>query len=190
MYKCSKLIVLLLISAASCTYKNDNSNKLASTIQDLLGNVVHLATPSLVYNEDNYNQFSYTDYKIVVYTDSADCVDCMFKLDSWKEVISDFETNFQNTVSFYFFFHPAAREHIENLLIKENFKYPIFIDTDNKFYNSNKIPASGLLRCFLLDKNNRIVSVGNPTLASGAWRLYREIVKDSIMFETLSQIQK
>ncbi len=190
MHKYSKLTVFLLMSAAACTYKNDNSDKLANTIEDLLGSIVHLTTPLLVYNEDNYNQFSYTDYKIVVYTDSADCVDCMFKLDSWKEVISDFETNFQNSVSFYFYFHSTAREHIENLLIKENFKHPIFIDVGNKFYNRNKIPSSGLLRCFLLDKNNRIVSVGNPTLSSGAWRLYREIVKDSIIFETLSQIQK
>lgn len=134
MIKLSGKILLILILMISCSTKNEQDNQFFATVDGLLGNEVKITKPGLIYNKDNYNPFKQTEYKIVLYTDSADCVDCLFKLDSWNDVIKDFDNNFKDRVSFIFYFHSAAQEQIENLLIQENFRHPIFIDKTNEFY--------------------------------------------------------
>ena len=67
-------------------------------------------------------------------------------------------------------------------LYKSNgFRHPVFIDNGNEgneIDRINKFPSTPEYQCFLLDKDNKVLLVGNPSLASGIWFLYKKIITE------------
>ena len=59
--------------------------------------------------------------------------------------------------------------------------YPVYVDKENLFQTSNpSIPDDSRYHTFLLDRNNRVVLVGNP-LASNAMRsLFRKTLDNML----------
>ncbi|MDR3235284.1 MAG: DUF1573 domain-containing protein [Prevotellaceae bacterium] len=62
------------------------------------------------------------------------------------------------------------------LFQKEKFDYPVYIDRTNSINRLNHFPAQIEFQCFLLDSNNKVLSIGNPTLNPKVWELYKQII--------------
>lgn len=62
--------------------------------------------------------------------------------------------------------------HLEMII----FTYPVCLDLGNKFYNANKIPDDMMLQTFLLDKDNKIIALGNPIHNSKIKDLFLNII--------------
>ena len=41
-----------------------------------------------------------------------------------------------------------------------------------------KFPSNPEYQCFLLDKDNKVLLVGNPALVSGIWILYKRVINE------------
>ena len=52
--------------------------------------------------------------------------------------------------------------------------YPTFMDLEDKINQLNHFPKQLSYQCFLLDKDNKVVTIGNPTLNLAIWELYKE----------------
>jgi hypothetical protein len=118
------------------------------------------------------------NYKILLYADSAGCMSCRTKLNKWKNLINETDTIFNRKPDFLFFFNSKSNE-VKNLklLLRNNyFDYPVFIDKENEIMKLNNIPKEQEYQCFLLDKDNKVVMVGNPVLNPGIWALYKKII--------------
>jgi hypothetical protein len=50
------------------------------------------------------------------------------------------------------------------------------MDMENTIMKLNNFPKEQDFRCFLLDKDNKVVMVGNPVLNPGIWELYKKII--------------
>jgi hypothetical protein len=113
-------------------------------------------------------------YRILVYIDSIGCSSCKFKLSAWQDLMCDNSFLISNNVDFLFYFQPKKEEDITFLLKVERFKYPIYLDMKNEINRLNHFPNKIEYQCFLLDSNNKVLVIGNPTLNPKIWELYKK----------------
>ena len=104
------------------------------------------------------------DYSILFYIDSVDCMSCKLRLDKWGELIHVVDSVSDGRTPFVFVFQSKRKEDMIHFLKRSGFEYPVFIDTEGLFNRLNNLPDNDVFHNFLLDKNNRIVAIGNPTL--------------------------
>ena len=117
-----------------------------------------------------------TEFKVLLYADSAGCSDCRLKLFEWENLIAESDSLFHGKLNFLFFFQPknSNSRDLEFIIHKNRFDYPVFFDVNNKLDRLNHFPKDVSFQCFLLDKNNKVLMIGNPILNSKIWKLYKE----------------
>ena len=134
-------------------------------------------TPCYVLGEDTlsefYNQNFQKEYKILLYVDSSGCSSCRLKLFLWKQLIEEADSLFQGKVGFLLFFQPKSVKELGYLFLRERFNYPVFIDMKGIINDLNHFPQTAQYQCFLLDKDNKVLMIGNPVMNMKIWELYK-----------------
>ena len=115
-------------------------------------------------------------YKILTYVDSVGCISCKLRLDQWKTLIADMELMLE-PVQFLFFFSPNKQSDVYRTLKISNFSYPICIDETNSLNKLNHFPTDMAFQTFLLDKDNKVVAIGNPVHNPKVKELYLKIIQ-------------
>jgi hypothetical protein len=124
------------------------------------------------------------EYKILLYIDSVGCTDCRFNLAEWRVIMKDIGIDsFADRVGFLFFIQPENKTDLQNMLKNEKMKYPVFIDETNEINRLNHFPIPMEYQCFLLDKDNKVLLIGNPALNPKLWGLYKQIITGKIADE-------
>jgi hypothetical protein len=121
----------------------------------------------------------YSDnYKILLYVDSLGCTACRLRLPEWKRIISESDTIFGNKPDFLFFFQPKSNgmNELKLLLRNTHFDCPVFVDEEDAIMKLNNFSKEPEYQCFLLDKENRVVMIGNPVYNRAIWELYKKII--------------
>jgi hypothetical protein len=116
------------------------------------------------------------EYNILLYVDSTGCSSCRLKLPEWKQLIAESDSLFQGQIGFLLFFQPKNKKEINFLLKGNNFRYPVFIDMSMNIDHLNHFPKQQLYQCFLLDKDNQVMMIGNPVFSPKIWELYKEMI--------------
>lgn len=118
-----------------------------------------------------------SDYKVLVFVDSIGCTSCKLQLSRWKEFIRYTDSISHKNVPFLFCFQLGDQRKIHSLLIRENFDKPIYLDQSDSLNQLNHFPKDIRFQVFLLDKNNKVVVIGNPICNSNVKELYlKEII--------------
>lgn len=107
-------------------------------------------------------QIPQSEYKVLVYVDSAGCTSCKLQLYKWKELIEYTDSMTHGKVPFLFFFHPKDQIEIQYLLRGYEFEIPVCVDQDDRLNSLNRFPVDTTFQTFLLDKNNEVLMSGNP----------------------------
>ena len=142
-----------------------------------------------------------SDYKVLVFVDSIGCTSCKLQLSRWKEFIRYTDSISQKNIPFLFFFQFDDQWEIHSLLIRENFDKPICLDRSDCLNQLNHFPKDIRFQVFLLDKNNKVVVIGNPVHNPNVKELYLEeisrkqpvapiqttvkVEKESLLLETI-----
>ena len=142
-----------------------------------------------------------SDYKVLVFVDSIGCTSCKLQLSRWKEFIRYTDSISQKNIPFLFFFFFFDQWEIHSLLIRENFDKPICLDRSDSLNQLNHFPKDIRFQVFLLDKNNKVVVIGNPVHNPNVKELYLEeisrkqpvapiqttvkVEKESLLLETI-----
>ena len=170
-------IFALLMLLPSC--KQTQSEKLEKLLREWTGKeIVFPNNPSFtIYGEQEADFKIPTDgYKVVHYLDSIGCISCKLNLEKWKEYIAYMDSVTNGTVPCVFFFHAKQKREVKISLKEENFDYPVCLDTANEFYHLNRFPMYPILQTFLLDKDNRIVAMGDPVTNPKIKELYLNLI--------------
>ena len=61
-----------------------------------------------------------------------------------------------------FFFHPKDMKELRYLTRRDSFTYPVCFDEKDELNVLNRFPSDMTFQTFLLDKEHKVVSVGNP----------------------------
>ncbi|MBW8685222.1 hypothetical protein [Chitinophaga rhizophila] len=116
-------------------------------------------------------------YKILVYTDSIGCVSCNLRIDEWKRFERELDSSIAQHVDFQFYFFPKKNSNLADLFKRENFRKVVHIDQEDTLNKLNDLPKDMQYQCFLLDQNDKVLLVGNPTLNTSIWDLYVKTIK-------------
>jgi hypothetical protein len=120
------------------------------------------------------------DYKILLYIDSTGCSGCRLNLPELKQFIVKVDTLFHEQVGVILFFQPKNKKEMSLIFREANFVYPVFIDPKNTLAKLNHLPNKELYQCFLLDRGNKVLRIGNPLLRHGIWEMYRQSISGNI----------
>ena len=168
---------LLLLLLPSC--KMTESEKLEKLLREWNGKeIIFPKSPSFtIYGETEADFRIPTDgYKIVHYLDSIGCISCKLNLGKWKEYIAYMDSVTNGTVPCLFFIHATQKREVKISMKEDKFDYPACLDTKNEFYKLNHVPLYPMLQTFLLDKDNRIVAMGDPVTNPKVKELYLNII--------------
>ena len=123
--------------------------------------------------------FEDADYKVVTYIDSVGCTSCKLQLPRWKELVKEVDSLTGGSVPFLFYFHPKDMKELRYLTRRDGFEYPVCLDEKDELNRLNRFPADITFQTFLLDKDNKVVAIGNPVLNPKIRELYLGLVTGS-----------
>ena len=120
--------------------------------------------------------FMDADYKVVTYVDSAGCTSCKLQLNRWKELVAEVDSLTDGAVPFLFYFQTKDLKELRYLTRREGFTYPVCFDEKDELDGLNRFPDEMMFQTFLLDKDNKVVAIGNPVLSPKVKELYLKVM--------------
>ena len=124
-------------------------------------------------------EFSNADYKVVTYIDSVGCTSCKLQLPQWKKLVAEVDSLTNGRVPFLFYFHPKDRKELRYLTRRDDFTYPVCFDERDELNRLNQFPTDMTFQTFLLDKDNKVVAMGNPVHNPKVKELYLGLITGS-----------
>lgn len=176
------LFFFLAFVLFSC--KESRQHQIATLINAWEGRSIYYPVDSMFesFNQGFVRKYSlkHTEYTIVTYLDSFDCKNNMLRLTEWKNILNSLKPYADGKVTCLFFFHPENREKLICLLKQEQFNYPVCIDEDDIFNKLNRFPPDKMFQTFLVDKDNKVLAMGNPAADPSIKERYFNIIKASL----------
>jgi hypothetical protein len=172
------LFVVVVFSVFSCN-NNKKRKEVERIVSEWIGKEILFPenVPCYVSNKDTLpeicNGYFRKEFKILMYVDSAGCSSCRLQLFSWKQLMEEADDLFQGKVGFLLFFQPKSAREIGFIFAQNRFDYPVCMDLNSTINKLNHFPQAMEYQCFLLDKDNKILMIGNPVLNPKIWELYK-----------------
>ena len=184
----TRIFILVLVgSVAICIsscQKNKRREDAVSIVKEWTGKEIKFPeyVPCYILGKDTLPEICddcfHKEYKILLYVDSAGCSVCRLDLFEWQEVIEEANHFFPNKVGFLLFFQPNNVGEMADWISYNMFDYPVFMDTIGLINRLNRFPQVMQHQCFLLDKDNKVLAIGNPALSIQVWELYKKIISN------------
>lgn len=159
------LLYLLSILFLLTSCKENKKEEVARLVQEWQGKEIvfpkNITFTRFVTDTVDY-QIPQSDYKVLIYVDSTGCTSCKLQLPKWKELIAYTDSVTGNNIPFLFFFQSKDDKELRYILKRDNFNRPVCIDRYSELDKLNRFPQNITFQTFLLDKDNRVVVIGNP----------------------------
>ena len=120
--------------------------------------------------------FADADYKVLTYIDSVGCTSCKLQLHRWKEWVHEVDSLTGGQVPFLFYFHPKDMKELRYLTRRDGFSYPVCFDEKDELNRLNQFSSDMTFQTFLLDRDNRVVAIGNPIHNPKVKDLYLDLI--------------
>ena len=121
-------------------------------------------------------QYQDAEYKVVTYIDSIGCTSCKLQLPRWKELMAEVDSLTGGRVPFLFYFHPKDIKELRFLTRRESFTHPVCFDEKDDFNQLNHFSNEMMFQTFLLDRENRVIALGNPVLNPNVKEFYLNLI--------------
>ena len=169
------LFFICLYCLISC---NNDTKKIELLLQDWEGKEIMFPKDLLFYAGDRDTSISIVNkFKIISYVDSLGCTSCKLKLDGWKNLISYMDSIYPHQIQTLLFLHPKTVDELKVMLRRADFEYPVCLDINDSFNKLNRFPSDMNFQTFLIDKNNKILAIGNPVFNPKVKELYLKIIQ-------------
>ena len=172
-------VLCFFLSIVSCS-QSEQKEQVITLLQEWQGK--RIVIPDSMYTIQGNRYFVDTAlyrYRILNYVDSVGCLSCNLKLQEWNMLSKEFQDkNCQVTPLFVFYPGNVAKIREIRTLAKNNkTDFPIIIDTLNVINRLNKFPEDTRFHTYLLDKDNKVLAIGNPVLNPAVKELYLKIIQ-------------
>lgn len=184
--KSKKILVFLILMMGIFIFlfinREDEDDETMSIVSEWIGREIRMPNNSLNDFLDRgetvktFSELLGAEFKILLYIDSVGCMPCKLRLPEWNKLIREFEEISSDKLAFLLLFHQKNEMELPFLLKREKFNYPVFIDVADEINQLNNFPVQSAYQCFLLDKNNRVLLIGNPIKNSRIKDLYLKTI--------------
>ena len=158
-------ILCIVLSLSFCACQENEEDRVKRLVQEWRGKEIKFPKEPIftqfVTDTVNY-KIPDADYKVVMYVDSSGCISCKLQLPKWKEFKAQIDSLSEETVPFVFFFQSKDNNELRRIFLIDSFSWPVCIDTEDRFNALNHFPSESIFHVFLLDRNNKVVVIGNP----------------------------
>lgn len=143
----------------------------------LLGQVLDLPDTDTRHILGQDTTVKSADTKLVIYFETDGCTSCSLKqLNGWKYMLPQIEGG---EVDCIFIINAGNRKARILASIEEyDFRYPVVWDDNGYFERHNTLPDNSLYHTFLLNRDNRVMLIGNPLYSPRLWERYKKKIKD------------
>ena len=185
-------LIMCVMMLASC--KESREEAMLRLVGEWNGKEIKFPLRSVftVQGKDTMDfEFRHADYKVVTYIDSVGCTSCKLQLPRWKEFLAEVDSLTEGSVPFLFYFHPKDMKELRYLTRRDRFTYPVCFDEKDEFNRLNRFPKEMMLQTFLLDKDNKVLAIGNPVLNPKVKELYVSLItgrKENRSPENVTQV--
>lgn len=165
MYK--KWVIFLLIIISCNKEKPLDSNLYMSNFKDINNKKIFFNT--LIQEVSLINNLK------LIFTGYAECNSCIITL---KEIQLFLDNHtLKNELSVFYIASGVESEYFDYQIRKNNFTFTIIIDNDSSFIKKNKLYAFDH-STILLDKDNRVILVGNMFEDKEIFTLYNSLINE------------
>ena len=170
---------IILFILAACN-RDDQRTKAQKMVKEWTGKTIEIpeGINSYFMTTDSMAPISKAPYKLFVYTDSTGCTSCKLNLSAWKHFMQEADSLLGDNLDFVFYFQPQSEKELQFLIKRDKFEHFVFMDREAKLLKLNSFPSEMEYQSFLLDSDNKVISIGNPTLNTKIWDLYKQIVME------------
>ena len=159
--------LLIIFLLASCRQKNNQV--LSDEYIRLVGTRVSYNCQGLIKLSQHYkgrqNKLCGKKSVYISYHDSTECSPCLFsESGDWEIVMNEFKKK-GIYLQPILIIEPSKKKikHVEQLYYLSKCKLDVYIDTAGVFLKSNpRLPKDNKMRSFLLDKQSKVIFIGDP----------------------------
>lgn len=169
------IVAIVIVLMSSC---HNRKTEVRDHIEELMGKEIKFPSNTEVKYKGRDTIFSdqfKKDYKVLIYIDSTGCTSCKLRLFEWESIMEEAKP-VKDKVAFLFFIHTKDFKELDYILQRDRFYYPVFFDRKNELETLNTFPKAAEFHTLLLDKDNKVVLVGNPAKNKKIWELYKQII--------------
>jgi hypothetical protein len=166
-----RYVILLAVGLTAC-----HDHQLKTQYKAFIGSEVVVPVEVIRNDVDAITHF-------VVYVDSIECSSCKIGNIYIYDSVVDFCRQTDNRCRPIFVFSPRKADiaDVRFKLRRVISEFPILLDSTRSFPKANPhIPADNRLHTFLLDKNGKVVLVGDPAYNPQLWELYKKTITQLI----------
>lgn len=178
------IIYICMYCITLCIYSCNNKEDIKNVL--LQWNNKKIKFPNMVFTKNVTDTVNYnTDgvCKILTYNDSVGCTPCTMKFLEWQLFMNHVDSITDFSVPFIFVVLPKDIRDFCNIQKSYGFVHPVFIDIHDSVNLLNQFPKDVHLRTFLLDKDDKVIIVGNPVYNNSIRELYIEKIKSLVHSE-------
>ncbi|WP_085536919.1 DUF1573 domain-containing protein [Massilibacteroides vaginae] len=181
------ILILFLITCLSCK-KQKNNTELLQLVKEWHGKEIQFPNRPIftLYGKDTVDfSIPQSNYKVLVYVDSTGCIDCKLQLQKWQELIEYTNSISNGEIPFLFFFHPKDYNELCQFFKRDLFDTPTCIDFKGELNKLNNFPNLPQFHTLLLDKNNKVLVIGNPVHSVDIRSLYIKQISET--YDTVNE---
>ena len=169
-------VVVCMLMCVSC--QNADRTCLVNTVKEWKGKEIKFPAKSVFtkYMCDTVKFDTDSDFKLMIYVDSTGCTSCKLQLHKWKSFLSEMDSVAKGKIDYLFYVCPKDKREFEHILKRDKFDYPICIDEYDSLNIMNNFSSDPRFQVLLLDKENRVIAIGNPILNPKIKDLYFNIL--------------
>lgn len=165
-------LLILLLFVCGCT----NNNRVEKEIRDLYGKEIVFPEEYTFMGSNNMSNADIIfekDVKIVTYIEDFQCTSCIYKMVvEWSDQIRSI---FKDDVYYVVVMSSEDKEQLEELFRNHPIGASIFLYENSIFGVKNDLDiVLSRNRTFMLNKQNRIVVVGEPFDDEKKWAVYKK----------------
>ena len=169
------LCVILLVSCSS-----SETGSIEMEVNRWMGTDIQFPENSVftIQGRDTVDfQFQDAPYKILTYVDSVGCMSCKLQLENWSKYIQELDSVTGSMVPVTFFINAPTLKELAYITRRDGFKHPVCFNKADELNRLNHFSDEMMYQTFLLDRDNRVVGIGNPVNNPNVKALYYRIIQ-------------
>lgn len=187
-----RLVGFIFIAILFFSCKESEQNRIARLVNEWNGKVIQFPDSICLASYANDTCVTkYTreqsSYTILNYVDTIGCVSCRLQLPRWKIMIEELDSLYPNKATCLMVFNPKGKKKMIKHLRNNEFNYFVYIDEEDTLNKMNNFLHEEDFNTFLLDKDDKIVAVGNPVLKPKIRELYFNIISGETVGSSVSR---
>lgn len=181
-----KYFILLILSSATLLFISCNDNRKISVVDIVSqweGREILFPENSVftIQGRDTVDfHFQDAPYKILTYVDSMGCMSCKLQLMNWNKYIQELDSITGGSVPVAFFINAANLKELSYITRRDGFKHPVCFDEKDEINRLNQFSEDMTFQTLLLDRQNKVVAIGNPVHNFRVKELYFDILQGEL----------